>query len=342
MTAHRFLIVRLGSLGDVVHGIPAAAALRAHFPDARVDWAVDPRYVELLELVSGIDARIAIDTRRPAALMSSIRDLRAVRYSAAIDLQGLIKSAVLARAAGAERTIGFPKAHLREPLARLMYSHTPDPGDARHVIFKNLKLLEPLGVREPAVSFPLDVPHTPAVDEALARAGANGYALINPGAAWPNKRWPPERFAAVAAALRDQRGLTSVVLWGPGEDLLAASVVAASRGAAAAAPRTTITDLFAIARGARLMISGDTGPLHIAAAVGTPVVALFGPTWPERNGPWSAFDVVLSRAEGCACHYRRECRRSLPCIREITVHDVVQAAEQRLAPPKPAGGGGRG
>ena len=154
--------------------------------------------------------------------------------------------------------------------------------------------------------------------------------MINPGAAWPNKRWPAERFGAFAAALRDARGLASIVLWGPGEELLAGGIVAASRGAAAAAPRTTITDVFAIARAARLFVSGDTGPLHIAAAVGAPIVALFGPTWPERNGPWAPADVALSRADGCACHYRRECRRDLPCLREITVHDVVAAAERRL------------
>jgi lipopolysaccharide heptosyltransferase I len=330
VSGHRFLIVRLGSLGDVVHGIPAAAALRAHFPDARIDWMVDPRYVELLELVEGLDARIPVDTRRPARVLSTMRDLRSVGYDAVIDLQGLIKSAVLARAVGATRTIGFPTAHLRERPASVFYTTTPDPGSATHVIKKNLALLAPLGVREPAVAFPIAIPHTPAVEEVASRAGAKGYVLLNPGAAWPNKRWPPERFAQFAAELRDRRGLTSIVLWGPGEELIATSIVAASRGAAAAAPPTTISDLFAIARGAKLMISGDTGPLHIASAIGTPVVALFGPTFPERNGPWRPADVVISRADRCTCHYQRECRRSLPCIREITVHDAVTAAEQRL------------
>jgi ADP-heptose:LPS heptosyltransferase len=242
----------------------------------------------------------------------------------------LIKSAVLARGVAAERTIGFPKRHLREAAARAFYTHTPDPGNETHVVFKNLALLAPLGVRDRRVVFPLDIPQTDAANEVISRAGSRGYALINPGAAWPNKRWPPERFGALAASLRDNRGLTSVVLWGPGEELLAGSVVAASRGAAAAAPRTAITDLCAIARNARLIVSGDTGPLHIAAAVGTPVVALFGPTWPERNGPWTPADIALSRAEGCSCHYRRECRRALPCIKEITVQDVVNAVERRL------------
>jgi heptosyltransferase I len=327
---HRFLIVRLGSLGDVVHAIPAAAALRAHFPDARIDWVTDPRYVELLELVQGIDARVAVDTRRVAATFATLRDLRRVGYDAAIDLQGLIKSAVLARAAAAERTIGFPRAHLREPLARAFYTHTPDPGDASHIIVKNLALLEPLGVRDRRVRFPLDITNTAPAEQLIAECGAAGYALLNPGAAWPNKRWPPARFGALAAALRERHGLSPVVLWGPGEESLASDVVSASGGAARLAPRTAMADLFAIAKNARLMVSGDTGPLHIAAAVGTPIVSLFGPTRPERNGPWMPADVTLSRAATCVCHYERRCRRGDPCIDEITVGEAIAAVERRL------------
>jgi ADP-heptose:LPS heptosyltransferase len=127
----------------------------------------------------------------------------------------------------------------------------------------------------------------------------------------PNKRWPPERFGALATMMRDRLGLRSFVLWGPGEDSLASDVVLASHGAASVAPATTITDLASIARGARVMISGDTGPLHIAAAVGVPIVALFGPTRAERNGPWIDADITLSRYEGCQCHYERRCRRTI-------------------------------
>jgi ADP-heptose:LPS heptosyltransferase len=283
--------------------------------------------VEVLELVAGLDVRVGVDTRSLAAL-ATIRDLRGARYDAAIDLQGLLKSALLARAAGADRTIGFARAHLREPLARFFYSHTPDT-TATHVVFKNLALLEPLGVRDPRVEFPLDIPRTSAAEQITAEAGAPGYALINPGAAWPNKRWPPERFGALAATMRERFGMRSVVLWGPGEESLAAAVVAASKDAARLAPRTTVTDLFSLAKGARLMVSGDTGPLHIAGAVGTPTVSLFGPTNPERNGPWSPADVAMSRFGGCSCHYQRRCRRGDPCINEIAVGDVVAAVERR-------------
>jgi lipopolysaccharide heptosyltransferase I len=325
----RFLIIRLGSLGDVVHGIPAAAALRRRYPQAQIDWLVDPRYTELLALVECLDRRIPFDPRdlvrgRGEAWIT-IRDLRRSRYEAAIDLQGLLKSALLSRLVGARRTIGFPRAHLREPLAGLCYSEAPDPGTVTHVIHRSLALVGALGVDDRTVRFPLRIPRTPAAATVAERLGSSEYAVVNPGAAWPNKRWPAERFGASAAAIHREFGLRSLVLWGPGEQPLGEAVVAASGGAAVLAPPTSITDVVAIARAARVLVSGDTGPLHIAGAVGTPVVALFGPTLAERNGPWSPRDVVVARSERCSCSYERRCRRAVPCIDDISVAEVVAA-----------------
>ena len=331
-----FLIVRLGSLGDIIHAIPVAAALRNEFPNARIDWMVDPRYVELLNLVTCVDGRIPIDPRAifrggRVTFRERLRDLRARHYDAVFDLQGLLKSAMLARLVRGKRTIGFPRAHVREKLASLFYTHTPSPGDAPHVILKNLSLLAPLKVHDRRLIFPLDLPMTAHVAAVAQRFGADGYALINPGAAWPNKRWPAERFGELARAVQQQFGLRSLVLWGPGEQELAQAVVAAAEGTAEAAPPTSITDLFGIAKGARLMFSGDTGPLHIAGAVGTPIVALFGPTFPERNGPWGLYDITVSRAEQCVCHYQRTCRKPVPCINDIEVAEVLSAARRRMA-----------
>jgi lipopolysaccharide heptosyltransferase I len=328
-----FLIIRLGSLGDVIHGIPTAAALRRHFPDADLHWMVDPRYLDLLELVDGIDRCIPFDPRdlaRGVQAWSALGRLRRHRYDVVIDLQGLLKSAALARLAGGRRTIGFPASHLREPQARVFYTDTPDPGHARHVIEKSLGLLKALGVPPAAPQFPLRIPRTATADAIVGRHGSEGYVLLNPGAAWPNKRWPAARFGAVAAAIRAEHGMRSIVMWGPGEEPLAAAVESASEGAAEAAPPTEITDIVAIARGARLMVSGDTGPLHVAGAVGTPLVALFGPTLPERNGPWASADVTLSRASSCSCRYERRCKKVLRCIDDITVDEVVQAVRRRL------------
>jgi lipopolysaccharide heptosyltransferase I len=332
----KFLLVRLGSLGDVIHGIPAASALRNRYPDAQIDWLVDSHYLELLDLVECQDRRIAVDPRdlrspvRAPDFVRTIADLRRTEYDASIDLQGLVKSAALARAAAARRTIGYPRVHLREPLAALLYTEAPDPGEAVHVIDKSLALVSALGVTDTRVHFPIRVPRTSAVESVLERCGSAGYALINPGAAWPNKRWPPQRFGAVAAAMHSRAGLRSLVLWGPREQELAAAVAAASAGAAEIAPPTTIPDVVGIARHARVMISGDTGPLHIGAAVGTPVVAVFGPTLAARNGPWSPHDAVVSRTGQCSCLYERRCRKGTPCIEDIGVDEVVSAVQHRL------------
>jgi lipopolysaccharide heptosyltransferase I len=333
---NRFLIVRLGSLGDIIHGIPVAAALRNRYPQAHIDWMVDRRYLELLDLVECLDRRIAVDPRdvtrggERARFFTTVREARATKYDACIDLQGLLKSAILARAAGANRTVGLPRGHLREPLASLFYTDTPDPGPATHVIDKGLALLAALDVSDLRIHFPIRIPRTPAVESVMARVAPAGYVLLNPGAAWPNKRWPAERFGAVAAGIDRELGLRSIILWGPGEHALAGAVADASGGAAEVAPPTTIPDIVGIARYARLMVSGDTGPLHIAGSVGTPIVALFGPTQPERNGPWSAEDISVSRVAQCACLYERRCRKALRCIDDISVDDVLAAIRQRM------------
>src|SRR5262249_42606623 len=154
-----------------------------------------------------------------------------------------------------------------------------DPRETRHSVEINLTLLESLGITPAAPEFPIEAVRSASAAQIAQQTGGR-YALVNPGAAWPNKRWPPARFGALAAAIRQRTGLSSVVLWGPGEQSLAGEVVAAASGAAVASPPTTIGDLVALARGAALMISGDTGPTHVASAVGTPIVGIYGPTRP--------------------------------------------------------------
>jgi heptosyltransferase-1 len=336
----KVLIVRLGALGDIVHAIPVAAALRRARPDARIDWLVGARHGAILELVTVLDRRIAMKDRAGSphgrGVLEVVRSLRRERYDAALDLQGLIKSAVLARSSGAQRVIGFGMRHLREPLARMFYTETHEPGgalfdrtDGRHVVHINLGLLEALGVMTGAVEFPLAPVESAVATEMRERAGG-AYALLNPGAAWPNKRWPPDRLAAVALALRDRHRLRSVVMWGPGERALGEEVAARADGAAVLSPPTTIADIVALARGAAVMVSGDTGPTHIAAAVGTPLVGIYGPTRPERNGPWLPDDVTVSRAGACECHHLRRCRRAVMCLLDIQAGEVVKAVERRL------------
>jgi heptosyltransferase-1 len=329
------LIVRLSALGDIVHTIPAAAAIRKAYPEARIDWVVDARHRELVDLVGGIDRVVALESASVAGWVDAVRRLRQVRYDVALDLQGLMKSAVLARASGARRVVGFSIWHLREKAARPFYSetdgHTAPARSPGHVIFKNLRLLRTIGIDDQTVAFPLACPESAALDRVRADIGtAAPFALLNPGAAWSNKRWPPGKFADIAAFLRDVRGLHSLVLWGPAEHALARQVVEASGRAARLAPPTTIAELLSLAQAASLIVSGDTGPLHIAAAAGTPIVALFGPTDPLRNGPWSADDVVVSRYQACTCQYERRCRRPASCLAELSVAEVTAAIQQRL------------
>jgi ADP-heptose:LPS heptosyltransferase len=344
------LIVRLGALGDIIHAIPAAAALRAAMPDARIDWVVDAKHREILDLVSAIDRVVTLDARTLSAWVDVVRRLRLVPYDVALDFQGLLKSAVLARASGARRVYGFSIWHLREKAARPFYTSSgsrppsreasadsgrpgggnhPD-GAEPHVIQKNLNLLTVIGVNASEVAFPLVHAPSAVLDHVKSLIGSGSFALLNPSAAWPNKRWPAERYGEVATFLREIRGIPSLVLWGPGEQDLAREVVRASSGAAVEAPATRIVDLLDLSRAAALVVSGDTGPLHIAAATGTPTVAIFGPTDPGRNGPWSPDDVIVSRYQGCGCHYARRCQRASWCLADVSVAEVTAAIQQRL------------
>jgi heptosyltransferase-1 len=199
-------------------------------------------------------------------------------------------------------------------------------------------LLRTLGVTADRVVFPLAEVGSDALHEIRAEPGGDRpFALINPGAAWPNKRWPPDRYGEVAAFLSEVRHLRPIVLWGPGEEALAHAVVDASSGSARVAPPTALSDLVALSRAASLMVSGDTGPLHVAAAAGTPIVAVFGPTDPNRNGPWAPADVSVSRFGSCACHYERRCRQPSDwCLEDLPVSEVTAAIQQRLGSVRPA------
>jgi heptosyltransferase I len=338
----RLLVVRLGAFGDIVHAIPAVAALRAAHPSACIDWLVSIRYAEVLDLLSLHDRAIIVGKSRGTnsgiiaghtgarGLLSVLGELRSTRYDAAIDFQGLLKSAVLARLSGARRVIGFARQHLREPLAGVFYKETSDPGRGLHVVRKNLALGTALGAAS-VLSFPFIQSRAPdEVRQQLGLADHERFAVLNPAAGWPNKRWPVERFGALARLLGERHGLTPIILWGPAERLLAEAVVEASAGTARLAPQTSVGDLPSLFGSAALMVSGDTGPLHLAAATGTPIVGLYGPTDPLRNGPWSRDDVTISRFQSCVCHHKRRCCKVNPCLLEITVEEVAAAVDRRL------------
>ena len=332
-------------MGDIIHTLPAVAALRAAFPHITIGWIVEERWVELLctlryprsgplssqkPLVDRIHTVNTPEWRKSLFslktwhhMASGLSDLRGVEYHAAIDFQGAVRSALLARWSGASVTYG--DAQPRENAASMWYTR-PVITRGVHVIDQALSLaraVEPFQC-VPQVQFPID-PH--AEDRIAPIAQAGELVILNPGAGWGAKQWPPERYGLVAKQLVDD-GLRVVVNYGPGEEQLAAAVESASAGSAQAVS-CSISELIALTRRARLFIGGDTGPMHLAAALKIPVVALFGPTNPARNGPFSVASVVLRSPTSLTSHARRS--EPEPGLLEITVEDVVAGARRLLA-----------
>src|SRR5215813_11262136 len=339
----RILIVKLGAIGDVVHALPALAALRRSMPEARIAWAVEQGgAAKLLRGCALLDELIELDLRgwrkslmnleTQTAIRKAMAGLRNARFDLSLDFQGLLKSAMVARLARVPRRIGFAREALREPASAFMLTERVAVDDSDHVIKKNLKLVEYLGCD---ISGEYEFPVALSDDderfarEQIERFGGR-FAILNPGGGWPTKLWGAEGFGAIADRLWEAYEVRSVVTYGPGEEELAQSVVAHSRSNAATALDTTLKQFFALARSAKLFIGGDTGPMHIAAAARAPVVAIFGPTESRRNGPFSQDDVVVERFD-LDCRddcYRRSCSHT-SCM-NIPVESVWREIEMRL------------
>ena len=299
-------LVKLSSIGDVVHALPVAAALHAALPQARLTWIVERREAAVLRGNPALTEIVPVDTRgwrrartplavaeTTGALVALGRHLRAARFDVAIDLQGLVKSGVITAATGAPLRIGFTAAHCREGLNVLFTTQrVAPPPAARHVVDRYLSLVEPLGARARAVEFSLPTERAAEtrVDEFLRGAGLkprDRLVVLNPGAGRPDKRWPIESFRGLAQRLADEAGASVLVIWGPNELGDARAIVGSETpGRAILAPPTNLDELLAVLRRASAIVAADTGPLHLAAALGTPCVGLYGPTAAERNGPY--------------------------------------------------------
>lgn len=348
----RLLIVRLSAMGDVIHTLPAAQALRDLFPRATIGWLIEERWAELL-CAPGASRRGPRSAQRPLAdwvhtvklvdwrksffrlptleqIARVWNDVRAARYDVAVDLQGAIRSSVLASLSGAPVIYGA--AEPREEPASLWYTR-PVVTRGAHVIEQNVAIVEAIAgrrLRVLAVEFPRDVAAEERVEQRLQRAGVGEFALMNPGAGWGAKRWPAERYGRVAGALADC-GVRAIVNYGPGEEGLAQEVEAASGGGAKALS-CSISELIALTRRARLFIGGDTGPLHLAAALQVPVVAIFGPTDPARNGPYGTRSVVLRNPASPTTHARKP--EPDEAMLEISTGAVLEGARRLLVHEK--------
>jgi heptosyltransferase-1 len=330
MSDPRFLLVRLGSLGDIVHALPAAAALRDTFSSARIDWAVDQKWTRLLEGNPDLSEVIPFDRRSAGGIAGAIRKLRGAKYTCAIDFQALYKSALLSFASGAPRRIGFQSSYAREGFAALLYTDRLNPRGA-HKVEHNLTLVEHAGARPAAPRFPLAIhaEDEERVARELSAHGLDEYFVLNPGGGWRSKCWPPERYGELHRKLVDRHSWRGVVAFGPGEEAIARAVIEAAGKTPPVALPLGLGPLLALLRHAKFVVSADTGPLHLASALGSPVVGLFGPTDPARNGPYSAGDIVVRNLRISETTYGRGASYSAAML-SITVDQVFEAVERRL------------
>jgi heptosyltransferase I len=335
MAEQRFLLVRLGSLGDVIHVMPAAAALRDTFPSARMDWIVARRWSRLLEGNRDLSEVIAMDGRSAGNFVAAARKLRAARYDCAIDFQALYKSAFLAYASGAPKRIGFESSYAREGLAARLYTDRLNPRGA-HKVEHNLTLAEYAGARRAGGAARFSLAVTAEDEERVDREARahdfRDFFVLNPGGGWRSKCWPAERYGELHRVLAERYGWRGVVSYGPGEEDLARQVVdAAKSGVVPIALSLELGPLMALMRRAKFVVSADTGPLHLASALGTPAVGLYGPTDPARNGPFASEDVTVRNLRGVETTYKRGASYAASML-SITVEQAARAVEKRLRP----------
>ena len=296
------VIVKLSSIGDVLAGVPTAVALKRAFPLAQIGWVVEGRAGDVLSGHPAIDHLFRLRRgwlKSFSAVRSLRRQLLDFKPDATLDLQGLLKSAIPTWLSGAPIRIGHTPPESRER-AWLAYTH-PVQSTSDHVVERNCDLLQPLGIHEAAPAF--DMPRWPVsrgrMQEWLASLRLpRPPAIINTGAGWPSRIWPTARFIEVAQALHQQHGLQSIIVWGGQQERETATQIVTGAGSAAImAPPTTLQDLGELSRLARLFISSDTGPLHLAAAVGTPCIGLSGPIPAKRTGPYGAMHRTVEPPE---------------------------------------------
>ena len=353
----RLLVVRLSAMGDVIHTLPAVSFLRQAFPQAHIGWLIEERWAEMLcapgaprrggrsaqrPLVDEVHTVSLKGWRKSLLSISTVQriatvwnDLRGAHYDVAVDLQGAMRSAMLARLSGAR--VVFGAAEPRESPASLWYTRKV-VARGRHVIEQNISIAKVLAERQAEFAstdissdFPRDARVEAGVDQRLAEYGIGNFIILNPGAGWGAKRWPAERYGEVAGGLA-HLGLRSIINCGPGEEEMARVAEDASRRTARAMS-CTISELIALTRRARLFVGGDTGPLHLAAALRVPVVAIYGPTDPARNGPYGTRSIVLRSPESVTSHARRAAADE--GMLGIVSEAVVEAAKKLLAGLKP-------
>jgi heptosyltransferase-1 len=329
MTEQRFGVVRLGSLGDIVHTFPAVAGLRESFPKAPIVWLTHPRWVELVASSNLATEIWPVDSRDLSSVRQVIGKLRSFQPNAAIDFQGLWKSALPPFLAGAPRRIGFSWSTIREFGVPILYTERVICRTT-HIADQNGELSLQAGAHDAVGNVVLQVCDRGQefAQSQLRKAGIGSYVVLSPGGGWRSKCWPAERFGALCQLLRNHLGLRSVVNYGPGEEALFMAVKASSGTAEPEPCDGELGQLMAFLKCAQCVVGGDTGPLHLAVALRTPVVALFGPTDPARNGPYPPNEIVLRSPKANTTHRRGE--STDPSLLDLSVETVFVAVKKRL------------
>lgn len=335
----RFLITRLSAIGDCILTMPLACSLRDAFPDAWIGWVTEKAGASLLKGHLALDEVIVVPKQflyKPREVWRIRRQLRKLSVDTALDPQGFIKSSALGWLSGAKRRIGF-----RAPVGRELspwLNNTLVTSQAAHVVDRYRELLTPLGVQPTTVRF--DIPRCPNSLQSMSawlysqQLDHQPLAVLNPGAGWDSKLWPLNRYAEISRFLLEEHSLRTVVVWsGERERYWAKQIVAGARGAATLAPNTTLPDLAALCRLATIFVGSDTGPLHLAAAVGLPCVGIYGPTPPSESGPYGpAHRSVQTYLQGGNCRERRGGLNS--AMQAVTVEQVTEACSSILTPSR--------
>jgi heptosyltransferase-1 len=329
----KILIIKPSSLGDVVHSLPFLNAVRTRFPKTEIHWVIAKGIEGLLEGHPMINRLWIInkDTWKKIKNVKGtinefkvlFRELKKEKYNLVVDLQGLLRSGVLTAATGAPVRVGFAEA--REG-SRVFYTHKIEGGKNIHAVDRYLKIADFLGCPTTDVYFPfplysksLSLTHNLSIPE--------DYAVIVPGARWKTKIWPPEKFGKLSSKLP----LSTLIVGGKGDIDAADEIVALSNGKAISlAGKTDLKELIEVMKGARFVISNDSGPMHIAAALGIPVFAIFGPTDPSKTGPYGKGHTIIKEEITCAPCFKKTCN-DVKCMNSLSVKKVYEIIIEKLA-----------
>ncbi len=329
MDFKRILIVKLSSIGDVVHALPALSALRTKFPGSYIAWVVKKKAADIIIGHPYLDEVIIYEGIRKTA-----KKLRSLKFDLAIDLQGLFRSGLLTFLSRAKTRLGFSRANSRE-LSYLFLNQRVTPGEEdRHVIDKNLSLLRPLRieVREKEFIIPVFHENREYIANFLKKEGVTSSDILialNSRASWPSKLWPEEKWAELADRLIEELKAKIVLLWGSGEKDLVDRIVRITKNKPIISCKTNLKELAVLISKCKLLVGGETGPLHIACALNVPTVALIGPTDSVRNGPYGEGHIVIEKDLPCRGCWRHKCKR-LTCMKLITVNEVFSAVKKQL------------